>query len=464
MGSNYVPIATYRGGKDLVVNYGRTVIDGSQIVTGTLAASLISSGAITSDKIYGGAVIAGKLATGAVLADNIKAGEITGDKLNVNTSLPATITVGTTGVSIGAITNPAAQINANTTLINPGNILISGSTSLASWRSGSDNTKIEGGSIAANTIAANKLTIGSRGLSISGLQFTYDAANNKLMWTPGTITYIADDGTMATVNVQGYGTLNTTTAPGTTDIAVSTISGGVTWTSSTLYICWIKGATYLSVETVLNNLLGDKIILATYGGGINLCANYGRTIIDGSQLTTGSVTANVIAAGAVKADMIATDAITATKIRAGAVTADKISAGTISATSAIYLGGVRFSLSAPDQNLVVTDANNTVRVRLGKLGTGTTDYGIQIYGSDGTLILSSGGGSINADVTLAKIQAAIGTTASGGGLDGTYIKNVVATTLSSVSANLGTVTAGVAQSADGKFVINLSGGNLIISD
>ena len=50
-------------------------------------------------------------------------------------------------------------------------MLISGATTLANWRNGADNTKIEGGAIRANTIDANRIKIGARGLDIYGCQF-----------------------------------------------------------------------------------------------------------------------------------------------------------------------------------------------------------------------------------------------------------------------------------------------------
>jgi hypothetical protein len=39
-----VVLATYRGGTDLVANYGRTIIDGSDIKTGTVAATKMQTG------------------------------------------------------------------------------------------------------------------------------------------------------------------------------------------------------------------------------------------------------------------------------------------------------------------------------------------------------------------------------------------------------------------------------------
>jgi hypothetical protein len=228
---------------------------------------------------------ASDIAAGAITADKILAGEITGDKFNTLTSLPGTITVGLTGVSIGTIesraADPAARVNANSTLIDPGRILISGGTTLSSWRNGSDQTKIEGGSIAANTVTANKLEIGARGLSFEGVEFSYVKTTNVLSWTAGVIGYTADDGS-------------------TTSVSIS--SGNVTWTSGVVYVYWVKGQTVLSTTTTRATAYGaDRVLMAIYSGGYGLTLNYGRTLIDGDEIRTGTIQANRLQANSLSA-------------------------------------------------------------------------------------------------------------------------------------------------------------------
>lgn len=424
-----VTFATYTGGSNLTVSYGIGMVDGvrigansvsasqiaantitaSQIAANTITASQIAANTITATQIATGTITASQIAAGTITSDRIQAGTITGDRLSINTSLPATITIGATGVTIGEITDPGTLINGGTTLIAPGKIQISGATTLSSWQNGTDATKIEGGSIAANTISANKMTIGMRGIDVAGVQFSW--ASNVASWTAGVISYTNDAGTIVTASITSGST--------------------TTWTTGTIYIAWAKGATSL-VSGTSPYSTDTHVTLATYRGAGDLVANYGRTIIDGSNIVTGSITANQIAAGAITATQLAADSVTAVKIAAGAITADKIGAGTISATNSIFLGGTSFELSATNQNLVVKDtqAAQRVRVKIGRLGAATTDYGIQIYDSSGNLMLSSTGGSA----------------------------------LSAISANLGTVTAGLMQSTDGKFVIDLTNKTITISD
>lgn len=278
-----------------------------KIATDTITANEIAAGAITSTELGAGSVIAGKIAAGSITAaeisagtitsDKISAGTIEGDRIKTTTSLPGTITVGATGVSIQTVQtnaalgaeNPATRINSGATTIDPGKILISGTTTLTSWRNGTDATKIEGGSIAANTISANKLNIGSRGIDISGLEFqaSVDSSGvptNSVTWTAGNIIYTNDAGTV---------------------VSVAITAGSLSWTAGTTYVYWVKGGTLLSTTTSTATAYGaDKIVLATYRGGVNLIVNYGRTIIDGSQITAGTITGDRIVANSITASKI----------------------------------------------------------------------------------------------------------------------------------------------------------------
>lgn len=421
-----------------------------------------------------GQVASGDIAANAVIADKILAGVITGDKLNINTQLPATITVGTSGVSIGSMTDPVALANLGTTKILPGLVQISGATTLASWRNGSDQTKIEGGAVAANTIDANKLTIGNRALSIIGVQFTYDKTTNVLSWSAGAITYPNDAGNAQT----------------------DTINAGFTsaWTSGTIYVFWTRGSSTLSFDTTPPTG-ANSVVFATYRGSNDLVATYGRTIIDGANILSNTITAQQIAAQTITGAQIAANSITATHIQAGQVTADKIGAGTISASSAIKLGGDRFILSASSQQQLIFDGQainsgaGRLRVLIGALGAGPTDYGLGVWDQDGNYLFGSGG--FGASVIPRSALTGFGALADINGITAanasTYIaaaaitdamilnlsaSKISASSLSAISANIGIVTAGVMQSAalssDGsgqpRMVLNLNAGSFVIRD
>jgi hypothetical protein len=69
------------------------------------------------------------------------------------------------------------------------------------------------------------------------------------------------------------------------------------------------------------------------------------------------------------------------------LSANKITAGTLSANISIGVGQHVFLLgnAAAGQNVIVVTDNNRDRVQLGKLGPGPQDYGLQIFGADGSL-------------------------------------------------------------------------------
>lgn len=66
-------------------------------------------------------------------------------------------------------------INAGSTQIDPGKVRISGGATLADWRRGGGETRIDGGALSANTVAANKLEIGSRNVTLTGIQFEHNS-------------------------------------------------------------------------------------------------------------------------------------------------------------------------------------------------------------------------------------------------------------------------------------------------
>lgn len=198
-----------------------------------------------------------------------------------------------TGLDCGSfMADPATTVNQRSTTILPGKILIQGATTLADWRNGGDLTKIEGGSIAANTVTANKLKIGDRGINIQGIEFQYDPVSGLLSWTAGTIYFQADDGT-ETFNTMG--------------------ANAIAWPGASCTLCWQKGANGAAVNMVrlgtaeTARATANTIVLATWwANGPNFIANYGGTIIDGSKIVTGTVAANRIVAGSITATQLAT--------------------------------------------------------------------------------------------------------------------------------------------------------------
>ena len=150
---------------------------------------------------------------------------------------------------------------------------------------------LNGNKITANSITASKLEIGQRGITTAGLQFEGNApSTNSVSWTAGSITYIADNGTPTTVSVS---------------------AGNAAWSSGTLYIYWVVGSGTLAASaTTATAFQSGRIVLAAYRGGNDLVTEYGRTVIEGGLIKTGTLVANRIVAGSITTDRLEANAIT----------------------------------------------------------------------------------------------------------------------------------------------------------
>lgn len=260
-------------------------ITAGQIAAGAISTTELAAGAVTAGKIGAGQVTTTELAAGAVNADKIQAGSITGDRISTSTSLPGTITVGSTGVSIGTIQSqaddPAARVNANSTLITPGRVQIQGGTSLDNWRDGTD---INGGSIKTNSIQARSLVLAMRNVQSINNTFRAYPDTNVVGWTGGGIVYQNDSGT-------------------TTGVGLS--SGSVTYAGTTIFIYWSSGASSLSTTTSQAVANGpNNVIMATYNGGALLTVYNGRTLITPEGIVTPSLSAITANIGDVTAGLL----------------------------------------------------------------------------------------------------------------------------------------------------------------
>ena len=265
----------------------------------------------------------GSLELADLIVTNAKIGALAVDDAKIADLNASKITAGDIAAARMQV-NAANAVNAGSVVILPGFIQVSGATTLADWRYGGDLTLIDGGDIAANTILANKVSVGLRGVAFTGCEVSaQNPTANTLYWSAGTIEYVDDAGAAA---------------------AVAIASGNALWASGTLYLYWVKGAGTLSTTTTAATAFGaDNVVIASYKGGTDLVVNYGRTIIDGSDIVTGTIIAAKMVAGTITAasGILADAVITTAKIADAQITnakindlsAVKINAGTLTLTS-----------------------------------------------------------------------------------------------------------------------------------
>ncbi|NIH77435.1 putative phage tail protein [Ochrobactrum sp. P20RRXII] len=292
------PIAVYRGGKDAELATGKAMVNGNDIIAGTIGAQQL---------IADQAIITGTAQIGKAVIETAHIKEIDAQVIKSGSVLSDTIGIGTDAETLKSLAekanDPASQVNKGSTIIQPGKIQIKGSTSLSSWINGGDSTEINGGAIAAGTIRAVSMQIGQRGITIDGITFEHNSPSaNRVSWTAGTISYVADNGSNKTVAIS---------------------ASNAAWTAGTLWLYWVKDATTISVTTDFNVAnKNNTVVLASYKGTVFLFAAYGRTIVDGGQLKTDSIETRHLKAGAVTAQAISVTSLGAISANLGAVDID----------------------------------------------------------------------------------------------------------------------------------------------
>jgi predicted phage tail protein len=235
--------------------------------------------------------------------DDAKIASLDASKIRAGSVLSGSVTVD--GRQLSQIVqgggDPALAINAGTTQIDPGRIAISGGTTLASWRFGGDNTKINGGTIATGSIRANSLAVGSRAVDFVGIQFEARKETNTVAWSAGFATYPNDAGTgNATEGI---------------------VAGSAQFTGPLLYLYWYPGAGGIAATTdPAVQASPSNVVVGYYAGGVFLYCHFGLTVIDGDTIRTGTVHANRIQANTISARELSTGTLITNSAQIGTAT------------------------------------------------------------------------------------------------------------------------------------------------
>lgn len=309
-----------------------TVISGGAIATGTLDAKAITSKTITTDHIKTGSLDINDIAVdGTISAHKLAADVLVADRIR-----------------------------------------IWGDYTLAGWRSG---TEINGGAVAANTITAQKLSIGMRPMTVAGLNFEMqvDGNGNKtgwLTWTGGYISIIGDGGENAGFSIN---------------------AGSIYTNFQETHVWWSRGATWLDARVGGSDILNsERIPMAYWTGSTGLAVLKGGTQIDGDKITTRSIKAAKIGVAEIQTDHMGFNSISGDRIIAGSLSADKITSGTIAVNSNISIGSngqTQLSHFPEGGCLQVRNRElNQHRLVAGYLGPWTgdpNDFGLLVWGADG---------------------------------------------------------------------------------
>ncbi len=289
--------------------------------------------------------------------------------------------------------DPAARINAYSTTIDPGRVLIQGGTTLDAWR---DQTEIRGGAIKTNSVSAEKIAINARGISVIGCDFEYSPNDGRLYWRDGHVLYTDDAGNPASPYIP---------------------AGSVAWGGGSYnYIMWDKGAG--GFRQVVDNWEqaqvrnSNSIIMCTWRNGPSFVANYGGTIVHGDRITTRTI----------NADRMNVNSLSAISANVGTVTAGLVRSSN---------GNAYFDL---DNARIVFNNGSVMKVQ--GVGFGSTGQFIEWFGP----VQSSFTSCTEANATY--YLKTNGSAYFGGSLSAGVLKNSVQTTSQAYDASVTTGTFG----------------------
>lgn len=165
---------------------------------------------------------------------------------------------------------------------------------------------MKGDRLLANSVGAEKLTIGNRQVYGQDFNFRYNPNNGRLEWDAGAIFWTDDAG-----------------APQFTGVA----AGFATWPGDGNYIhlYWTKGATSLSITTSPTVGLGtNQVEVCQWSGGGIIVNRIGATILDGGRIMTDTLDANIIKGGTITGAKLASTELISLSAQIGTLTVDTL--------------------------------------------------------------------------------------------------------------------------------------------
>lgn len=386
-------------------------ITAGQIAADTITASQIAASAITSSELAANAVIAGKIAAGTIVANDIAAATITGAKIAANTITAGNITALTitaaeiaaatiTGAKIAAGTITASNIAADTITANE--IAASAITSNELAANAVVAGKIAAGTIVAADIAANTITAAKiAAATITATELATDSVTtNKIL--AGAVT-------AAKISVSQLDAISAN---------LGTITAGLLRDTNSKFVADLANVLLSIVDN--QAIAHREQLLSSMVSHSGLTAFNVDEIVDGSTATVGWHTDSAVSGAVLKVDVgsgVTRDFVGVRIFKDGGAYAgsydieysDNDSSWTAASTGFIPLvdgWNTRSFTSAGAHRYWRLKLTNTpgagswlnelefnvasgpvTRVRLGKLGSGNPNYGLQVFDAAGNIIM-----------------------------------------------------------------------------
>lgn len=350
-----------------------------ELVDAAVVLAKIADDAVSSAKILDAAIITAKIADAAIITAKIgDAAIVTAkiDDLAVNTAKLANASISSAKIQALAVGSAHIQDLAVTTgKINDLAVTTAKITDLAVTAAKIANATITAAQIANATITAAQIS----NATITGAKI----ANATI-----TGANIAS-ATIGTANIAG---LAVTTAL----IADAAITNAKIATLAVLTAN--IGDAAITQAKIANLAVGTAQIQAAAIGTAQIAdasistAKIQNLAVDNQKIANATITGAKIANATITDALIANATISSAKI--AGLNADKILAGTIGA-QLIYLGSTAVALNGTDRRIDVTDENSVLRVRMGRLGAGAQNYGLQVNDASGNAIVTATGLGVN---------------------------------------------------------------------
>lgn len=359
----------YNAAGDVPIAPNIVQIDTSDLVDAAVELAKIADDAVSTAKIQDAAILSAKIADAAIITAKIGDLQVVTakiDDLAVNSAKIANLAV--TSAKIDNLAVGTAHIQA-----------------LAVTTAKIDNLAVTAAKIANATITNAQIALATiQGANIASATITAANIANATITTAQ----------IASATIQGA------------NIALATITGAnianATITDALIANATITGAKIANATINTANIANLAVTTALIANGAILTAKIADAQITTAKIVDLAVSSAKINDLAVTTAKLNDLAVTTAKIGSLAVTdakindlaVNKLTAGTIGSIT-INLGTSAVVLSGTDRRITVTDENSVVRVRMGRLGAGAANYGLEIYDASGNTIVSATGLGVN---------------------------------------------------------------------